>query len=121
MKRVLITFGGSAYDELTAKTVENAPKMGADQVLVYDDLWLSKTDFFKSAEFQWLYTHRGVGNPGGGRGFGWFSWKPYIIRHALDRVNKGDIVMFLDGDTYPIHDFSVLFDECIKNHGHLAF
>jgi len=121
MKRVLITFSGSAYDATTALTVERAPKMGADEVKVYDDRWLLSTPFGQSPEFQWLLTHRGVGNPRGGRGFGWFSWKPYILQHALSRVDDGDVVMFLDGDTYPIADFSMLFSECERIGGHMAF
>lgn len=118
---LLITFSGSKYDPLTALTVERAPKMGADKVWVYDDKWLLSTEFGQSPEFQWLLHHRGVGNPNGGRGFGWFAWKPYILRHALDRVNDGDVVMFLDADTYPIHDFSMLYDICRKDGGHMAF
>lgn len=121
MRRVCITFGGSAYDATTALTVERAPRMGADEVLVYDDVWLLGTEFGKSAEFQWLLNHKGVGNPKGGRGFGWFAWKPRIIQHALSRLSDGDMVLYLDADTYPIADFSVLFDLCEKEGGHLAF
>lgn len=121
MRRILITFSGSAYDATTALTVERAPLMGADEVRVYDDKWLLGTEFGQSPEFQWLLNHRGVGNPNGGRGFGWFSWKSFVIQHALSRVNDGDIVMYLDADTYPIGDFSVLFDECDRAGGHMAF
>jgi hypothetical protein len=121
MKRIVVTFGGSAYDAMTAKTVASAPVLGADEVWVYDDRWITTTPLFRSPEFQWLFTHRGVGNPRGGRGFGWFAWKPYVILHALSRLNDGDMVMYLDADTYPIHDFSMLFDECAKIGGHMAF
>lgn len=121
MKRILITFSGSAYDPLTALTVERGRALGADDVWVYDDKWLLGTEFGQSPEFQWLLKHRGVGNPHGGRGFGWFSWKPYIIRHALDRVNCGDMVLYLDADTFPIHDFSMLYDICRQDGGHMAF
>ena len=121
MHKVLITFGGSAYDATTEKTVDRAPRMGADEVRVYDDRWLMGADFFRSPEFQYLYTHKGLGNPNGGRGFGWFAWKPYILLHTLARLDDGDIVMFLDGDTYPIHDFGVLFEECARIGGHMAF
>lgn len=121
MIRYLITFGGAAYDGITEKTVAAAPMFGADKVLVYDDRWLTEQPIWKDPRFQWLYTHRGVGNPRGGRGFGWFSWKPYIITDALQRSEDGDIVLFIDGDTYPIADFSVLYTECARIGGIMAF
>lgn len=121
MKRACITFGGSAYDATTALTVERAPKMGADSVLVYDDKWLMGRDLYRCPEFQWLLSHKGVGNPNGGRGFGWFAWKAHVIGNALSRLETGDMVLYLDADTYPVADFSVLFDLCEKEGGHLAF
>jgi hypothetical protein len=118
---ILITFGGSKYDPITAKTVEAGPRLGADAVWVYDDRWLTGTDLFGLPEFQWLYTHRGRGNPTGGRGFGWFAWKPYVIAHALSRLQTGDMVLYLDADTFPIANFSILFEECARIGGHMAF
>lgn len=121
MKKLLITFSGSAYDETTGITVERAPQMGADEVLVYDDLWLMGQPLFSDPRFEWLYTHKGVGNPNGGRGFGWFSWKPYVIAGALRRCDPGDIVLYLDADTYPIAPFGVLYDECARRDGMMLF
>lgn len=121
MKNVLISFSGSAYDPQTKLTLDRAPGMGADETWIYDDRWLLSTEFGQSPEFQWLLHQRGVGNPHGGRGLGWFSWKPYIIEHALDRLDDGDCVLYLDADTYPIHDFSMLFDICRRDKGHMVF
>ena len=102
MIKHLITFGGSAYDEITAIVMRDALGLGVDQIHVYDDKWLTEQPFFATPEFQYLFTHQGVGNPSGRRGFGWFCWKPFVIRHALDTYcADGDIVMFIDADTYP--------------------
>lgn len=109
MKNILITFSGSAYDFTTGQTVERAPRMGADEVRVYDDKWLVQQEFWKLNG--WLFDRKDKhGNTG--RGFGWFCWKPFVILHALERANDGDVVMYLDADTYPIADFRVLFDTC---------
>jgi hypothetical protein len=122
MTKHLITFGGAAYDELTEKVVRNHKRFGADQFYVYDDKWLTEQPFFSNPEFQYLFNHRGVGNPHGRRGFGWFAWKPFIIRHALDTYcSEGDIVLFIDADTYPIADLTVLYDECSRIGGIMAF
>ena len=122
MKRLLITFSGAPWNVQTGKTVERAAGFGADEIKVYDDVWLNGTEFFKSDEFQWLFNHKGRGNERGKRGYGYFSWKPYIIRHALDNFcEDGDIVLYIDGDTFPIADFSVLYDECARIGGIMAF
>ena len=121
MKRIYCCFSGSAYHETTGAIVERAPRMGADQVIVYDDRWLMDQPLFRDPRFQWLYTHKGVGNPDGGRGFGWFSWKPYVIADALSRCEPGDIVLYTDADTYPVAPFGVLYDECAKRDGMMLF
>ncbi len=121
MKRLFITFSGSAYHETTQQIVERAPRMGADSVIVYDDRWLMEQPLFQDPRFQFLFTHRGVGNEGGRRGFGWFSWKPFCIIDALKRCDPGDIVLFTDADTYPVAPFGVLYDECASRDGMMLF
>jgi hypothetical protein len=92
--KYLITFSGQAYDETTGQIVELAPRMGADKVLVYDDLWLTQQDFYRQNKWLWEHNHK--------RGFGWYCWKPYIIWRTLEKCDDGDIVLFLDADTVPI-------------------
>jgi hypothetical protein len=116
-----ITFSGSAYERSTAKTVSDAPRLGADKVLVYDDRWLMEQSLFKDARFQWLYTHRGVGNPTSGRGFGWFAWKPYILADAMKRASDGDVILYVDGDTNPIADMRPIYRECERIGGIMPF
>lgn len=118
MRRVYITFSGAAYNATTARIVENAPKMGADEVWVYDDKWLLETDFYHLN--RWLWEHHGDmhNHP---RGFGWFCWKPFIMLDAFSRLQDGDIVLFTDADTYPVADLSVLYEECARNGGAMLF
>jgi|ERR1035437_1703798 hypothetical protein len=106
MRKIYITFGGSVYDSITKKIVNNAPRLGADEVWVYDDLWLTKQDFYKHNKWLWDHPHK--------RGFGWYAWKPFIIIDALSRLEDGDIVLFTDADTYPIADLSPLYDYADK-------
>lgn len=113
MKKYLITFSGAMYEETTKNIVENGKILGADQVVVYDDVWLMNHPFYKQNKWLWEHHHK--------RGFGWYAWKPFIIYHALQHVNDGDIVMFTDADCYPIRDFSVLYDTCDKIGGIMLF
>lgn len=106
MRKVYITFGGAVYDSVTKYIVTNAPLLGAGEVWVYDDVWLTKHEFYRQNRWLWEHRHK--------RGFGWYSWKPLIILDALSRLNDGDIVLFTDADTYPIRDISILYNICAK-------
>ena len=106
MRKIYITFGGGAYDETTKKIVNDAPVLGADEVWVYDDYWVTQQEFYKHNQWLWQHHHK--------RGFGWYAWKPLILLDALSKLEDGDIVLYTDSDTYPIKDFSVLFEICNK-------
>lgn len=98
MKRWYITFSGQAWDEQTRHIVEDGPCFGADEVLVYDDRWLMEQEFY--ALNRWLWS---APTPDKMKGFGWFAWKPFILMHALQNfAAEEDVVLFTDGDTYPI-------------------
>lgn len=103
MKKVYITFSGAQYHAWTERIVRDAPHMGADSVIVYDDQWLLKCRPAFVEQNMWLWQQPT-------RGFGWFAWKPLIILDALSRVNNGDVVFYTDADTYPIKDFSIVFE-----------
>lgn len=117
MTRHLISFGGASYDPITEKMMAGA-QGSCDAVHVYDEPWLMNTDFYKRN--QWLWDHHGDQH-GIKRGFGWFCWKPFIILDALSRVDDGDIVMYLDADTYPVRSFGMLYEECARIGGVMLF
>jgi len=106
MSRILITFGGRAYDATTERIVRDGPRFGADEVRVYDDRWLVEKvpDFRKLNSFLWETDKK--------FGFGWCAWKPMII---LEEWYKAFIalhhntVLYVDADTYPIADLSPIF------------
>ncbi len=121
MKRLYITFSGAAYDATTCRIVQLAPRYGADEVRVYDDRWLMEQEFYTLNKWLWTYpdTQDPKRKP---RGFGWFCWKPFIILDALERFcEPGDIVMYTDADTFPIHDFRMLYGECDRIGGTMLF
>ena len=103
MRKILATFSGNKYHGPTQRIVEDAPKFGVDGVLVYDDHWLDQNKQKECAEAKWLFDHHDM------RGFGWFFWKSVVIQDALPRVSPGDVVLFTDADTYPIHDLSIIY------------
>ncbi len=116
-KRIYVTFGGRAYDSTLELIVKRGPAMGADEVWVYDDRWLETTEFRQRNRAHWDHPgHNGVKY-----GYGWYCWKPYVILHAMSRMIDGDVLLFTDADTYPIRDFSRLYDYCAQGRGYFLF
>ncbi len=111
-RRIYATFSGSRYELTTAEILKNAPLLGADAVLVYDDRWLIETGFTR--ENAHLYHE-------GNHGFGWFAWKPYCILDALSRVDEGELVLFTDADTFPIQSLAVFYETCVREGGIMLF
>ena len=69
MKKVLLTFGGSAYDSITEEVHDSFKRYGADEFWVYDDRWLEAYEFRKLNA--WLWDHEGTRSYAPkGRGFG---------------------------------------------------
>ena len=110
MSNILITFGGAAYDMHTDRLVRFVQQSvpAVDQLRVYDDRWLTTTPFYEHN--YWIFQRQPA------HGFGFCSWKPYIIKHALHNyaTSRGDVVMYVDGDTVPIADFGCLFERASK-------
>lgn len=105
MRKVLLTFGGSAYDELTEQVHATYKQCGADDFWVYDDRWLEAHEFRKLNT--WLWDHKGTHpNAPKGRGFGWYSWKPLVCLDAMSKLAAGDAVCFIDADSVPIADLA---------------
>ena len=128
MRRIYCTFSGRQYDETTQRIVEDAPKFGVDEVRIYDDRWLLGTEFYKVN--RWIFDLRSRNEH---RGFGWYSFKPYVILQEMERalidgaVIDGDppgtdtIVLWTDADTYPIADLTPLYEQCRKDGGIMLF
>lgn len=102
-----ITFGGAPYDKTIELIVRNAPRFGADDVRVYDDRFILDHDFYLINHRWWFRPDTKYGNPN--RGFGWFIWKPFVILHALDRLVPGDLLIYSDGDCYPIANLAPVY------------
>ncbi len=133
MKKLLITFSGRRYDPTTEAIVKNGVTFGADEVRVYDDKWLihNHHDFIRDRQDIFIDGGKIVPcNEDGNyqlarqkytRGFGWFCWKPFVILDALERFcEPGDVVMYTDGDCYPIADLSPFYDYA-NEHGAMLF
>jgi hypothetical protein len=112
---ILATFSGAKFHDTTQRIVEDAPKLGADKVLVFDDHWLRTRHPGFVARLAPFFTRPDT------RGFGFFCWKPLVILDALRRCSYGDVVLYVDADTVPIADLTPLYDTCRRDGGKMLF
>lgn len=117
MRRIYCTFGGVAYDATLQRIAEDGPRFGADAVWIYDEPWLMGTRFYRDHHYMWEHP----GWRGQKLGWGWYAWKPAVILHALNHAAQGDVILWTDGDTFPIADFSMLYDACVREAGFFCF
>lgn len=99
-----ICMSGNRYHDTTQKIVEDGPRFGADKVLVFDDVWLRRCRPQHMVDTAYFVNHPRM------RGINWFCFKPFVILDALERVTDDDVVLFTDGDTFPIAPLNVLFE-----------
>lgn len=126
MKRIIATFGGHAYDERTQRTYEYCnfyAHGGPYELMVFDDRWLIDSCYVDVN--RWLFdawSPANVDNPTMVQhGFGWCSWKAFVIMSAFDRCERGDVVLYMDGDCYPVGRLDPLFERCDAEGGVLLF
>ena len=85
MKLKIISFGSNdEYLNLAEKTVQSVKNLyskGETKVFKTKDLPDEINDYAK------LYR----------KGYGYWIWKPYIIKEALHNINKNDILLYVDG------------------------
>ena len=112
MNRALITFGGAAYDSVTEQVnALGCAETGVDEFRVYDDVWLNAHPFRQLNAWLWEPTKHAAP----GRGFGWYAWKPRIILDAMSRLQPGDVVCYIDADSVPIANISIVFETAARD------
>lgn len=114
MRKIYACFSGEMYHDWTERIVKDGPRFGADEVWVFDDYWLRTRHPEHIRDSLHLIQTPGV------RGINWFAFKAFTVLKALERATPGDVVLFTDADTYPIHDLSVIF-EIAKRDGIMLF
>lgn len=55
------------------------------------------------------------------RGFGWWVWKPFLLRRTLRTLGPADVLMYCDSQLQFVNDPAPLFDLCHANGGVLLF
>lgn len=93
------------------RLIESAKKFGINHFFTWNRQKFLKTSFYKQNK-EILDQKIGAG---------YWLWKPYIILDALEKVNEGDFVIYLDNSMYFIDNPKPLLELCEKENGILLF
>lgn len=87
MKKVLCTFGSLNLKAGFPRFIEQAKSLNAfDEILTYSEENLNSK--FKKDFGRHLIPYS--------RGYGYWSWKPWIIEDSLNKLEEGDILLYTD-------------------------
>ena len=111
MTRFLVNFATEEFYQSQNRLNLSAKKHGIDKVFSYTDKIIRKTQFYRENKAIFKLE----------RGWGYWLWKPYVILEALNKINYGDILFYLDSGVEIIKDISPLADLVILQNGILLF
>jgi len=86
-----ITFGagGQHYIEAGNRLCNQATNINVfDTIKLYTDEYLKQDETFWSRHSNFIMNNS--------RGYGYWLWKPYIIKTTMDKLKDGDILLYLD-------------------------
>ena len=86
-----ITFGGGGknYIEAGERLIRQARKTGFfNKTILYTDKQLHMDTSFWKKHGKFIDNNK--------RGYGYWLWKPYIIKKTMDMMILGDILLYLD-------------------------
>ena len=105
-KTILISFASSDL-----KKSINRLKKQAYETKFYDEVKFITED---DLDYNFKIHLKKIMSDGNIRGYGYFMWKPYIIKKLLSEINYGDIINYVDVGFHIIKENSRRFKDYIK-------
>jgi hypothetical protein len=90
MKRTFITFGSHEhYVDAAARLLEQAKTLGLfDECILYTSEHLQADVDFWGAHHEFVRANA--------RGYGYWLWKPFLIKRTMETHQDGDVLLYLD-------------------------
>lgn len=95
-----ISYADKAYKYAQRLNRKSALKFGADKAITYGPEQISES--FKQKNIE-IWNQK--------RGGGYWIWKPYVIKDALNRVEDGDYVIYTDAGVAFVNDIHLLLHD----------
>jgi len=86
-----ITFGGGGkmfYDAVERLTNQASNLNLFNNIVGYTDKDLLNDDIFNDKHYNFIQNNK--------RGYGYWIWKPYLIKKTMEKMNDNDILLYLD-------------------------
>ena len=87
MKTILISYADKKFFKSQKILNQSALKNGVNRTYAYDDIWLK-------AQKNFYHENRCILDMP--RGAGYWLWKPFIILDRLNKMDEGDILLYVD-------------------------
>lgn len=105
-KTILISFASSDL-----KKSINRLKKQAYETKFYDEVKIITED---DLDYNFKIHLKKIISDGNMRGYGYFMWKPYIVKKLLSEINNGDVINYVDVGFHIIKKNSERFKDYIK-------
>ena len=111
MEIALVNYSNSKYKNAQKELNRTCFKFGITKLFSYNDKWLKKQKFY--AENKKILDAK--------RGGGYWAWKPFVILTAMNELEEGDILIYMDSGANFVKDITILAQLCKENKGILLF
>ena len=91
MSKCLITFGGGSQEYREAAVRLGKQAIGVklfNKVVAFTDESLKSDKYFWERHGEFIEKNK--------RGYGYWLWKPYLIKRMMEEMNEGDILVYAD-------------------------
>lgn len=121
MKHIFITFATKNAKNIDVhhKTIYDAGlrlQNQAKDINLFDECILYTEEFLKENEEFWNKHNEFVEK--NRKGYGFYIWKPYVIKKTMEKMNDGDILLYLDAgceiDPTKAHEMNKLIEQVKK-------
>ena len=111
-----MSFGGGGqnfYDALNRISEELSRTNIFDEIIKFTDIDLKKDSEFWEIHKDFIENNK--------RGYGYWLWKPYLISKTFEKMNDGDILLYLDAGCEVKNDDNDSLIELLKKCGQFNF
>ena len=110
MKHIFLTYGDDKYKESKDRLIKEATEFGFDKIYLFEPKDLSEEFKNKTRE---VLDHR--------RGGGYWIWKSYCMKKAMDEAEYGDVIVYMDAGCSldkKMKDKYYEYIDLVKDHEH---
>jgi hypothetical protein len=91
-KKYFLSFGNKRFINSRNRILQDAK-----QINIFDNYVIETEEICNEQPYKDVIKNISNSNKGNiGRGFYWYTWKPYIIYKTLSKLNNGDILFYCD-------------------------